>query len=113
MKDAYGNTIQKGDVIAYPGRQGSNMWMNTAVVREVAEKPHPWRDNGATTKYLKVASIYHKFNYFPDVTGENFFSWEYRNTCVYVTDRVIPIDPANIDEERRMVVLRVLKELSD
>lgn len=35
MKDIVGREIRVGDVIAYPGRRSSSMWMNVALVREL------------------------------------------------------------------------------
>jgi hypothetical protein len=32
FKDYFGRKIKKGDLIVYPGRQGSCMWMNDGIV---------------------------------------------------------------------------------
>lgn len=37
MKDFLGQTIEPGQTIVYPGRQGSRMWMNRAVVTDILE----------------------------------------------------------------------------
>jgi hypothetical protein len=37
MKDSLGRTIKPGDVIVYPGRSGSYVWINHGVVMEVEE----------------------------------------------------------------------------
>lgn len=34
MKDFIGNEIKEGSKIVYPGRSGSSLWMNYAVVME-------------------------------------------------------------------------------
>lgn len=38
MVDFLGNEISVGDRIVYPGRHGSSLWMNRAIVTEVNEK---------------------------------------------------------------------------
>lgn len=50
MKDFRGVEIQTGAVIAYPGRQGSSMWMNEGTVEEIKTVTDPWR----TTEVLVV-----------------------------------------------------------
>lgn len=35
MKDILGQEIEVGSIVTYPGRQGSSMWMNFAVVYEI------------------------------------------------------------------------------
>ncbi len=37
MKDFLGQTIKSGNTVVYPGRQGSRMWMNRAIVIEVVD----------------------------------------------------------------------------
>lgn len=37
MKDFRNVDIQTGDVIAYPGRRGSALWMTEAVVEKIGE----------------------------------------------------------------------------
>lgn len=44
--DALGRVIRPGMVITYPGRSGSSMWMNIAIVRGMHEEPGRW---GITT----------------------------------------------------------------
>lgn len=41
--DYFGNVIAKGDIIAYPGRGGSSLWMNHGKVIEiVCKKKYHW-----------------------------------------------------------------------
>jgi hypothetical protein len=54
VKDALNNNIQSGSVIVYPGRSGSNLWMNCAIVIEVQQKPG--RD-GEPRPFLKVLGM--------------------------------------------------------
>ncbi len=35
MKDVLGHELQVGDVVAYPGRRGSNLWINTATIETI------------------------------------------------------------------------------
>ncbi len=35
MEDVLGNTLQVGDIVAYPGRRGSSLWINTAEIVQV------------------------------------------------------------------------------
>lgn len=51
-KDFLGNPIDGGDTIVYPGRQGSNLWMNKATVISVSG-PHPM-PNGRVEYTLNV-----------------------------------------------------------
>lgn len=37
MKDFLGQDINSGDTVVYPGRQGSNMWMNSATVLDLLD----------------------------------------------------------------------------
>lgn len=37
MKDFLGQPIASGNTVVYPGRQGSRMWMNRALVIEVLD----------------------------------------------------------------------------
>ena len=52
--DLLGRPIRIGDIITYPGRQSSSMWMSHAVVREieVVDGFH------GTTAKLKVTSVH-------------------------------------------------------
>lgn len=43
VKDALGNEIEIGDIITYPGRQSSSMWLNYAVVIGIEWTTGPWR----------------------------------------------------------------------
>jgi hypothetical protein len=38
MKDAVGNTLGIGDLIVYPGRQGSSLWLNMGEVLELDDE---------------------------------------------------------------------------
>jgi hypothetical protein len=43
-QDYFKNDINVGDIVAYPGRGGSSMWMNHARVLEVVTKPrYSWQ----------------------------------------------------------------------
>ncbi len=35
MKDVLGHELQVGDVVAYPGRRGSLLWLNTAKIETI------------------------------------------------------------------------------
>jgi len=41
--DYFGNQIEVGDTIVYPGRQGSSLWMNHMVVTKVTGLPDSFR----------------------------------------------------------------------
>jgi hypothetical protein len=38
MKDILGREVNVGDIIAYPGRQSSNLWLNVAKILAFEEK---------------------------------------------------------------------------
>lgn len=38
LKDIAGRELNPGDIIAYPVRSGSNLWMTTAKILEIKEK---------------------------------------------------------------------------
>lgn len=53
--DFFGRAVQVDDVIAYPQRQGSNLWMETGKVLAVeAEKLSIRKSNGRKTKIRNV-----------------------------------------------------------
>lgn len=57
--DYFGNVIAKGDIIAYPGRGGSSLWMNHGMVVEIVHKKrHSWQSEPClmVTK-IRVAKI--------------------------------------------------------
>ena len=56
-KDQYGRLIKIGDVITYPGRSGSSLWMNTAVVYDITEGTRYW--NNKMFPKLKVKRTQH------------------------------------------------------
>ena len=56
--DQYGTKIQIGDFITYPVRQGSSMWMQTAVVYDIDEVPRwSWRDDSEMDARLKAKIV--------------------------------------------------------
>lgn len=56
IKDWRGNEIKVGSRIVYPGRQSSSMWVVEAVVREITEYPHPYRE-GVKVNGLRVTHV--------------------------------------------------------
>lgn len=42
VKDQFGQEIGIGDIITYPGRQGSRLWMRNGVVLQLHEGPPGW-----------------------------------------------------------------------
>ena len=75
MQDALGNEIVVGDMVVYPGRQDSFMWMNYGRVVECVEgelNPHAVNNYGFE-KWLKHPSIRvrkQQTNYRDDTVGE-------------------------------------------
>jgi len=37
MKDCFGKELNIGDSVAYPGRSGSCMWMNSGEIKEILD----------------------------------------------------------------------------
>lgn len=54
MQDFLGRDIEVGQVIVYPGRRGSNLWMNKAVVEETFPAiqcyPGEWTRNALSAR---------------------------------------------------------------
>lgn len=47
--DYFNNDIHVGDIVAYPGRSGSSLWMNHGkVIEVVCKKRHEWSDETVT-----------------------------------------------------------------
>jgi len=42
MKDAWGQEIEVGDIVVYPSRHSSSMWLTRAVVVEIIERKRHW-----------------------------------------------------------------------
>lgn len=74
IRDCTGAVIRKHDVIVYPVRMGSDMWMNMAYVEEIDEWGH-----------LKVRA---KMN----AWGCRFASWP---TVIYCNDRTTVVPDSN------------------
>jgi len=55
MKDFLGQDIKSGNTIVYPGRQGSRMWMNRAIVLEVLPNGIKIQRNDGGIRVLKCA----------------------------------------------------------
>lgn len=53
-KDFLGRPISVGNEVAYPGRQGSSLWMNYGIVEELGTREH-W--SGTQIPTLKVRRI--------------------------------------------------------
>lgn len=53
MKDFLGQAITVGKTVVYPGRQGSKMWMNRAVVIEVLTNAVKVERNDGGIRVLK------------------------------------------------------------
>lgn len=66
--DVFGQKIVRGTVIAYPVRQGSDMWMSRAVVTSVK--------NG-------------RLNVLTESRDNSTDSYDYRKTSVVAVDRVV------------------------
>ena len=52
MKDFLGREIQRGDIIVYPNRKSSSLWMNKARVIEVHENKLRIQRNGDVVRPL-------------------------------------------------------------
>ena len=42
MKDAWGQELEPGDIVVYPSRTGSAMWLVRAVVTAVVKRKRHW-----------------------------------------------------------------------
>ena len=116
MKDLYGNTIEVGDVIAYPGRQGSSMWVTTAVVTEVTTRPH-WlhpEDESKGTPILKVTSLQRRRT-FKGRDEDQMPVWDVtyhpKKTFIERTERCVPVDPEKMPGDMGRYVIRILEGL--
>lgn len=80
MRDALGQELVVGDFITYPGRSGSNMWINFGIIKELVNNK------------LKVY-----------ITGEKYYfkgsKTIRRIAVVSCIDRVIKIDPAIVHDD--------------
>lgn len=92
VKDALNNNIQSGAVIVYPGRSGSNLWMNCAVVIEIQEK-HA-RD-GELRPTLKVLGL--------SENTDGKVSYYLANVAELA--RVVVVHPIHYNESVRKLVL--------
>jgi len=59
-KDFTGRVIKVGDIIAYPVRQGSSMWMSKAEVLGIEEKPRYWHKDKEISLIINVIPFYGK-----------------------------------------------------
>ena len=110
--DAYGNEINVGDIIAYPGRQSSSMWMNTAVVTGIEDGPTYGRQEPQAR--VKVVSIKKSFE-FMGLDAENKRQYgeivSTRKTYIDVTDRVVPVDEHKLPGDIGQAAAQVLSSL--
>ena len=60
-RDILENRIYAGDIIAYPVRQGSSMWMNKALVVDIEYKMYSWSTPDILRAVLKVISMSYDF----------------------------------------------------
>jgi hypothetical protein len=85
LEDALGNLIKVGDVVMYPGRQGSSIWNSFSIVREIvvgedwAKRPY---------RRLKVTNVAERGWHKKEVVV--------RNTTVYCLDRVVVLSRTNL-----------------
>lgn len=83
MKDWRGTPIEVGSTIVYPGRQGSSVWVNEAVVLEVGERRRWQLLPGETEPALKVRRTH-------DTTGWRDLD---KVSTVTAVDRVTVVGP--------------------
>ena len=98
--DLLGRQISVGDIITYPGRQSSSMWMNHAIVREI-QIVDGYRGESAK---LKVTSVHlETWNETVSVKKTTITSLE-RTT-------VLPIELFDPSEEWHKTLLDVREEI--
>jgi len=68
ITDSIGQELSAGDFIVYPGRGGSSLWLNFAVIQKVIkDKYHPqlsvvvksqqWNDDAETKRIVRIIAI--------------------------------------------------------
>lgn len=97
FKDQYGNNITAGSFITYPNRQGSSLWMNTAIVVRCAEEPTFERSpidgvmtytRKGTYRYLDAMAINERKKWDPETQREIVLGYTTRPARIEVLDRV-------------------------
>ena len=98
--DLLGRQINVGDIITYPGRQSSSMWMNHAIVREILIVDG---FRGESAK-LKVTSVH------LETWNENV---SVKKTTITSLERttVLPIELFDPSEEWHKTLLEVREEI--
>lgn len=82
MKDIVGREIVVGSRVAYPGRAGSSLWMNVALVTGFGEKTvYSYASGGARVPTLLVNVLRSSDGYRRGM-----------KSAIYVLDRVVVID---------------------
>lgn len=62
-KDFLGNTLNIGDIIAYPGRLGGSMWMNVGEIVDIQEYAGEYKSIvGLMVKRLKGGKVVNVFS---------------------------------------------------
>lgn len=117
-KDQYNNEIKVGDIITYPGRVGSSLWMNTAVV-ESLDSYVSWRRRESKPR-LGVSVFSETYVYSaPNTTG----TWKrsLRKTRIERIDNVTVVtsifspttDGEELIQKRREEILAEHKQQED
>ena len=86
-KDQFGNEIKAGDIITYPGRQGSSLWMNVARVKEVTKAERYWSND--LHPCLKIERVGTRWNW--DKTIGQRYMYYPHNTSLTVLKNVTVI----------------------
>ena len=109
-QDMYGNPLEVGDVITYPVRWGSSMWMSTAVIRELTTVRRWYtRDNDEGMPFAKTTAIIPD-GYGHKVSGPNV-TYHTTRTTFECFDRCIKVDPEQLPGDMGRWVIRILEDL--
>lgn len=88
MKDRFDTEVTVGCTVAYPGRQGSSVWISTGMVTEIlADPPKDFPSYRAWTPKIKLTGGTTR----PFWTGEK---QDMGNRSITWTDNVIVLKPA-------------------
>lgn len=102
VKDQFGTIIQPGDIIIYPTRQSSSLWMNVALVTEISEKQHNVYYEGKPYPILKVVRVGRRWGF---ESGDEFYKCKttienITNVTVITKDMVVNSEN---DEHKKFV----------
>lgn len=106
----YGNPLEVGDVIAYPVRWGSSMWMSTAVIRSITMKKQWWHKEDDPGMPIASTSVIVPDGWTRTVSTEGT-TFHLRRSRFESFDRCIKVDAANLPGDMGRYVIRVLEEL--